>query len=762
VLYLNPPFFTIEGVVVGRDYSDPRQFWYFPNRPRLATDDQGRPALRFLVYREDLSEIVGDDDVGAGFVFFDTQLAWPEATLAKVASRLKRDLRLDEEPRLAPLLFKSGKVKLIFLARSSEPADPPPDGGPPSTSDDWVTVLESAGTPSLYGENRAIFSVALTKKAASLLLGSFDGFIPAGVTYELTYVAMQRAFQVKVEADWELAYHYVREYEQERVFFFNDECEKIVEKLEEKKIIKITASLEGVGDEGMQGEFAEVRKQLSQFVFEKFFEPKVNPKELLDRDVPNAILGFLGGLRDGGLPVQVGASKRELDVSQIRQLDIDYTVVRAVERVIAPQGHLSVFWADFAPQITRDDVVTVVTGDQDIWRQVEVRVLAAARFGPADVEKIIVDLAYGPMAGDEPVPSARRFSVVLDAAQPGGAVRDWYDPGIGATMHYRYTVVFGPDAVVSEGVGLTSPWAEAEGAVVTIETRQLYHDRRVEFQRSGTLSKQIFPEVLAHLRYVDGDWTYHASGVLGVDNSPWQVKFHTRADASPRVEYKLEFLRDGQDPIDTGWRPTEEEAIVVRDPRTNLFHVKLLVADPASLMKAIVDFEYADPANGVFESGSLTVNQDNVNDELEWVFHRVNPTADRYRYRQVLVDTDGVITRTGWIQADENTLLIGKIYAAQWKVRPEVSGGPLASVGLEKIVVTIRYDDDQHNYHEESAQTFTAPGVGAPLILELRDPDLRRYQYTVRYVRTDGFEHKVGPSSGSDTFLTVPARPPVG
>ena len=124
MLYLNPPFFSYEGVVVGRDYSDPLQFWYYPNRPRLATDEHGRPAIRFLVYKEDLDEIEGDDEVGAGFLFFDTVLSWPEETLKKVAQRLKQDLDLDGEPRLAPLLFKQGKTKLIFLDRVSAPVGP--------------------------------------------------------------------------------------------------------------------------------------------------------------------------------------------------------------------------------------------------------------------------------------------------------------------------------------------------------------------------------------------------------------------------------------------------------------------------------------------------------------------------------------------------------------------------------------------------------------------------------------------------------------
>ncbi len=73
----------------------------------------------------------------------------------------------------------------------------------------YTTITPSTGNglelavdirvPSLYADNRAIFSVELTAKGTRFILGSFDGFIPAGVVYELNYVAMQRAYNVKVE-----------------------------------------------------------------------------------------------------------------------------------------------------------------------------------------------------------------------------------------------------------------------------------------------------------------------------------------------------------------------------------------------------------------------------------------------------------------------------------------------------------------------------------------------------------------------------------
>src|SRR3954453_17395468 len=164
MMYLHPPFYMYEGVPVVPDYSDPRQFYYFPNRPHLAVDEHNRPAIRFLVYKENLDEITPEEEQATGFLFFDTSLAWPEETLKKVAKKIQDDLDLDDLPRLAPLLYKSGTVRLVFLDRSTtlpgdqpKPDDQPANADAPPPKEEWVTFLESSGMPSLYGENRAIF-----------------------------------------------------------------------------------------------------------------------------------------------------------------------------------------------------------------------------------------------------------------------------------------------------------------------------------------------------------------------------------------------------------------------------------------------------------------------------------------------------------------------------------------------------------------------------------------------------------------------------
>ncbi|HMR48574.1 MAG TPA: hypothetical protein PKE40_03990 [Arachnia sp.] len=758
MLYLNPPYVTFQGTVIGGDYSDPLQFWYFPGRPRIAVDD-GKPAIRFLIYK-DIAQ-VNDEDETVGFLFFDTVLALPDPVAFEkaAAQHLKQALQLEGTVRVAPLQYRSGTVKLIFLDRKSGGPGPAPGE---EVRDDLVTVVESAGQPSLYGENRAIFSVGLTKKATTLLLGSFDGFIPAGVIYELHYIAMQRAFGVKVEVDWEELYDYVREYQEDRFFFYSDEAEKIVRHLESTKTIRFTSAIEGIGEEGMQGEYEEVRKTLTAYVFEKFFEPKINSQELLDGNTARNVLGFLGGLRDETLPMNFGCSKRELQDRQDRSLDIDYSVTRAVERQIAPQAHLSLFWDELG--LAKDDVITVVDSEKSMWETTSLRVLATAEFGDASVAQILVDVAYGPSVDGEPAPGTRIRTVVLDQEHRDETIDHWYDPAIGRTVLYRFTVAFGPRAVVGDGVLLTSPWREATTAVVPVNALELYTERSVEFQLSKLLSKDMFPEVLAHIRYTapDGGWTFQDSRLLVVDGTTtWKPTFRVPRGQAGVTEYRLEFVREHAAPIDSGWRTTSEPTVVALDPRENLYPVRVMVAgDRSQLEQILVDLEYTDTEAGVHESTSFFITKGSVDTAREWAFPRAALERTRYRYSQVVIDVDGNVTQPGWVQSDAPVLLVGKVFASKWKIVPQVVGPPLSENNLARIVVSIDYDDEDNDYHAHTEQTFAAPGEGAPFELELKNPNHRSYAYRVRYVLSSGFEKKVGPISRSDTFLVISSIPP--
>jgi hypothetical protein len=759
MLYLSPPYFEHDGIVIGRDYSDPTQYWYYPNRPRIAVDEQGRPAVRLLIYKEILKNLdAADDEVAAGFLIFDTTLAWEPERLEAAAARIKQDQDLDELPRLSPLLYKSGKVRMTFLDRKSVvPGDPPPaDEDDPDS--DWVSFIESSGMPSLYGENRAIFSVGLTTKGARFVLGSFDGFIPAGVVYDLDYVAMQRAYNVKVDVKWDLVYHYIQEIEKTRVFFYSHEVEKVVEKLIEDKKIVITGSIEGVGDEGMEGEYREVRKQLTQFVFEKFFEPKINPKAALD-DTPRAILGFLEGFRDAHHPMQFGGTRRELDVEQIRTFSADFTTYRAVERKIAPQGHLSVFWEDL--NVTKEDVITVVDDEEALWRIVDLRVLSVAKFSPDAVAHIVVEVVYGHLIDGKPALDARVHSVVLDSEHPTGAIRNWFEPSIGSGVHYRYTVAFGTAAHVGGDVQLTTEWRRSDGGDITVNPGELFEERSYTFQRSNLLKAEVFPEAVVRLRYTDpgSGWTFDDAAMLDTTRTSWTAKFNVRKGAAHGAEYWIAYPQPGGT-IEIERREASS-LIMVDDPRENVVRVKLMVTDRTDFEQAIVTLEHSDPDNDVFESETIVVGKDEVNDDHEWQFRRAAGAHARYRYSYVLLKSSGSVLDTGWVESDAPVLMIGDVFARKWSVRPELVGPPLAQNGVDRVVVDLSYVDEPNDYREDKTIVFSAPGQAEAMTVNLRDAARRDYRYTVAYVMTNGFQRKLGPFGGRATFPTISSVPPL-
>lgn len=769
MMYLHPPFYMYEGVTVAPDYDDPYQFYYFPNRPHLAVDN-GRPAVRLLVYKADLDELTPEEEEVAGFFYFDTTLEWPEETLQKVAHKIQRDRELDRLPRLSPLLYKEGSVRLIFLDKTTKlPGEEEETGGNSGetgegeqpANDRWVIKLESSGVPSLYGENRAIFSAVLTKEATQLLYNAFDGFIPAGVVYDLTFVAMQRAFNVHVTADWEQVYHFLAEKHSKDYFFYQEQIENVTTELFDKQIIKIEASLEGVGEEGMENEFNAVRKELQQFVLDKFFKPTPFPDKQDVNPAEDRVIDFLRDLRTLGYP-SVGYARRELNLSEIRSLDIDYTVTRAVERNIAPQAHISLFFEDFT--LTRDQVITVVNGADDFWKTVDFDVAANADFDGDGIFGVGVDVAYG--ADSQPGPLGEptvTWAALLNKSTPSFKKSSWFDPAEGRTFAYRYKTFFTPSALPGPEQEVTSDWQHDSGNVLVVSPTKLYQKRRVEFQLVKNFPAQLFPQAQVEIQYTDPQtgWVYHDSEVIDPTSPRAVFSFRARRTAPATVAYRYLFAgSNGSGPGE--WQTTDSDLVLVMDPRPNLFRVNVLVAgDRRKIQELLINLFFEDPVDGHVETKFIRLNQTNINDPQEWIFAPSDPKQHRYTYSQVLIDTDGNLLETGLVQEEKPTLTVGTIYAKRWEVRPEVVGPPLADSGLEKIKLNLRYRDPANNVVADKELSFTEPGKGEPWPLELKDPAVRYYSYDVIYVQQNGFERKVGPRSGSDTFLIISSIPPL-
>ena len=106
-----------EGVALNvlPDFSDPNLFYYLPNFPHIAKMEDGVPAIRLLVYREDLDTIPDNAPEATAFLSLDVDLAWPPEVLDEAASKLRLEDQLAQKPRLTPIFFTKGSVKLMLL-----------------------------------------------------------------------------------------------------------------------------------------------------------------------------------------------------------------------------------------------------------------------------------------------------------------------------------------------------------------------------------------------------------------------------------------------------------------------------------------------------------------------------------------------------------------------------------------------------------------------------------------------------------------------
>lgn len=774
MLNLAPPYLQVCGVPVASDHADPRQFYYYPNRPHLAVDESGRPAVRLIVFRRDLDDLPAGEEQAVGILVFDTSLAWPDEVLKKVARKIKETLDLDELPRLAPIPVRSGTCKLMFLDRVTEP--PPvegttpvaPAGGdetPSPPSEKWVTFLEGSGVPSLYGENRAIFSAMLNKEALAMVTGAFEGFTPAGVIYDLRYAGLQRAFNLKVEAQWEQIYHHFQESVSVNLIFLDFDSTDIIDDLIDKKLVKIEGTIEGVGEEGLADEFESVKRELQKFVIENFFKPAVNPHKVSASSTPDDVADTLNSVRNViAVWPTAGYTRLDLDLTEVRSFNVDYTIAQAVERHILPQAHLSIFFEDAG--VTRDQVVTLVDGSDALWQVVPFDVLVNADFAGDGLAAVTVDLAYGGELEMPPedAPSTRSF--LFDARVTRGTWSAWFDPAAGSRLWYRYRVAFAPGLVPGPDVALDSGWRRTSGHQLVITPSELYATRRVEIFAGTDFPFDRYGQVAVTLRATppgaEPTEIVTRDFVLDAANRKATFTFRARRDAPPQVEQRLVCWRTGGDAVELDFAPVVGDLVPVRDPMPDRLEVRVLVAgDRTKIQTLIVDLKYEDLEHELRHHGTLVFDAATISaPQPPWSVPLADPSRRRYWYSQTLIDTDGNVHETGWIQSEARTLTVGFVYALRMEIEPSLVGPPLAEHELERVVLKLRYEDASGGVREETEQLFLAPGAGTLWRVELKDVSKREYAYDVVYVLKSGFERRTGWRASRDHYLVLSSVPP--
>ncbi|MBK7820437.1 MAG: hypothetical protein IPJ61_05020 [Tessaracoccus sp.] len=199
MLQLGTGMKTVEGVTVFPDHADENQYWYLPAHLEIARRQPDNwPQFSFIKYKR--AATAGGVE-GGGFLMFTVALTLPEAVERKIRAEIPANANLTAVP------FDSGTVECVALNLQGP-------GGTTATVSEagtFIAVQEILGarTPSLFGENHAVFSLTLSAEGATLLESAFaQGAAPIGVIYTMTFTAMQPSLDVKITADFERIYQH--------------------------------------------------------------------------------------------------------------------------------------------------------------------------------------------------------------------------------------------------------------------------------------------------------------------------------------------------------------------------------------------------------------------------------------------------------------------------------------------------------------------------------------------------------------------------
>jgi len=737
------------------DFSDENQYYYLPNFPRIAAMEDGTPAIRLLIFREDLDTIDDGAEEAVAFLSLDVDVRWDPDLIEDARSTLRSEEQLQEKPRLTPIFFREGSVKLMLL----DAVTPDEDDGRPAEAQptEFVTKIMGAGSPSLYGDNRAIFQASLTKKGAIALQAALDGVTPIGVVYSLTFAGLQPAFHVRAKVEWNKVVDHFSEQENADFLFYESDIQKSIDSLVDDKVIEIESTTEGIGADAMESDREEAMKAIRQLIFDKFFEATFKRETAVGDSTSDEVVDTLTTIHQNALTLGIGYTyrKKEVHVEELRTINIDWTARRAAERTIYPQAHMHNLLT--GSNVTREQLVTIVDGSEAIWKAQPFEVHTTAAWDADGIAGISVDIEYD----DPQTGGVRHWSTFLDKTKENDTHRDWMDRTSGNQFRYKYEVVFldsdvpGPSPKVDSG----GEWLEHEGTVLVIHPRELYDSVELEVMAVDKFPFDHWPAVQAILRYrtEDGSFEHYEDGVIRDAAKSFKTRFRIDRGVPGVREVLLRYLGASGEQEDTGWMPMPQDQHVVADPHNNLMTITAVVAGKRdTIANLIVDLEYADEENDIHETGRITFAPATINEMPTWSVRRADPSKSRYRYRMTLITTEGDFLQTGWIGTEAPTLPVGEVYVRTLTV--ELAVGELGS-NVQSVSVDLSYDDDANDLHE--SKTFElAANSRAEWSVKLQDAGNRSYAVTTTWKRTDGFEKKVGPTRHTSTYLVIPGSPP--
>ncbi len=745
MLYLNPPYYLIDGVSLFPDHADRLQYYYLPMMPHLTVSKD--MASGSDVPQLQLIEYAGAAGTG-GFINFDVNLGLNPDVLTEVAQKLQQQAHLDDAPRLSPVSFIDGAVRLQILGAQSAdppvpgakpPATPAPAPVPAATGPRFVVGIQSATKPSLYGDNQASFSVQLDQYGATVMEKAMRGEIqPIAVIYSLEFVGLRPAFRVHLHVDWERVQTHLDDSFHAGFLFFSTDIEKVVDKLIEDRVISLeidTFVTDSDGGKDIAGDrdkaVAEVYDMIKNTFFESSLAPPDPSKPSTLEQVEGAAASIGGLIATGGVSGLACFSYKKVDLTRTdkKVLDVNLSERTSVQRTIYPQAHLSGLFQTLAHGgVTLDRFIEKVDLDNPWFQRRTLKVTSFADFDADGIGSIDVNMNYNGIIK----------SVALNKANPTASV-DWTSAMAGGKMvrpvHYTYTVIFTGVDTAERPAQISSDDLTEIGDVLSIQPRARLYSTTVIPIRADSFRWDRYSLVEIACRYDDDDNRIHMRTSLLLNSQTPEASWalFIRDPAKRTLSYQVNYTQVSGGVINAPWLTTDAGKIDIVDP----FPAKstLLVVPAVDWTKAdqvLVSVAYPDLDNPT-EQQSYIFNKANAGAQT-FTADREDPTQTAIAFEAKIINLNGQIWSVPSSVTTEKFLTIqpGMKGHQILTIKPEQVD--FGSVHVTEADVQVRYVDPANKVNVSKSFKF------------VRMSDVQRFAY-------DYLDSSVGPEFRVDIQL---------
>jgi hypothetical protein len=754
MLYLDAPFYLVDGVSILRDHVDPLQFYFMPLSPRITTVVD--TATGAAVPQVNLIKFRGTAGTG-GILSLDVNLGLDDERRKKIEAKLQTMGNLRERPRLAPIPLIGGTVKLVMLGvDSTEPTPATPAGSPR-----FVTKIEHHVSPSLYGINQATFSVQLDESGVVALEKAIQGELaPIGVVYSLEYLALRPLYAYKVHADWNRVQTHFEESFGQNAFFSSVEVTTAIDKLIEDRVIDIqedTFILENTENTDILARRDAVVAEVQRMVLDKFFEvslapvPLDQPDETMEKVNQVAML-----LATGGLGGAFSTRYRKVDLTRIDQKTSNVNVNErgAVKQTIHPQGHLQgLFSVLRQPGIDLGRFVTSVDLDDPYFKKRKLGVIPRANFPVDSIASLDVRLEYQgnvtncilEKEGDRPTVE---WASVL---QNGAMVRE---------VDVSYRVTFKDVDTSERPLVLESAHRKVDVDALEIQPRELYTMSDVPILAIG-FPWEKYPTVEVRCRYKD-----EANSIALADDfilkaekteDTWRMFLRDRTRTA--FDYQVVFRAADHRDITLPYTTTADEQIVIRDPRPAKLSLSVVPNIKwTEVERVFVDLVYRDDVNGLREEASLEFNKEQPGPQSFRVALE-DPELRTVEYTVTVLMLDGTKIEVPRSRTLSARIFIRSDMRGHKVVQVKTKPIPFAERKLEKIIVEMRYADAAGGLSFAEDLVFERHD-GRPGVFELDyvAPDRESYTYRVTYAYKNGLRRSTDWVTSKSEELTIPVE----